>query len=74
MPSIQSGALAYAEDSMNEPNLVYDRRPRPVNFKPYTHHDYQAMNYDIKHQKYWELGKLGPDLDAPDLREKVHIH
>lgn len=55
-----------------EPNLVYDKKPRAVDFKPYTQEDYQAMNFDVKHQKeYWQLGKLGPDLNSPGLQEKV---
>lgn len=55
-----------------EPNLIYDKKPRAVEFKPYTQQDYQAMNFDVKHQKaYWQLGKLGPDLNRPDLQEKV---
>ncbi|GMH37177.1 hypothetical protein BSKO_05050 [Bryopsis sp. KO-2023] len=54
-----------------EPNLEYDKKPRQVDFKPYTQEDFRAMNYDVKAQKqYWQLGKLGPDLENPEIQEK----
>eukprot|EP00803_Ostreobium_quekettii_P010483 evm.model.scf_155.10 EVM.evm.TU.scf_155.10 scf_155:123063-125253(+) len=54
-----------------EPSLEFDRRPRPLEFAPYTQQDFWAMNYDSKRQKgYWQLGKLGPDLETQGLLEK----
>lgn len=51
------------------PRVEYDRRPRPVDFKPYTMMDYQMRNYDVKLQSgYWTLGKLGGRADEADVQ------
>lgn len=51
------------------PRVEYDRRPRPVDFKPYTVMDYQLRNYDVKLQSgYWTLGKLGGRADEADVQ------
>lgn len=49
------------------PTIEYDKRPRPVEFAPYTAKDYQEREYDSKQREYWTLGKLGgpaPDDEA----------
>ncbi|GAB4820557.1 hypothetical protein N2152v2_007603 [Parachlorella kessleri] len=54
------------------PRIEYDRRPRPVDFKPYTQKDYELADLDIKKAKgYWELGSLGPDyFEDEEWRQK----
>jgi len=51
------------------PSIEYDRRPRAVEYKPYTQQDYSSRNYDAKMQKeYWKLGTLGPQIEDEDLQ------
>ncbi|KAL0055443.1 hypothetical protein WJX82_000533 [Trebouxia sp. C0006] len=53
------------------PSIEYDRRPRAVEYKPYTQQDYSSRNYDAKMQKeYWKLGTLGPQIEDEDLQAK----
>jgi hypothetical protein len=47
-------------------DLAYSRKARPVDYTPYTERDYRALLGD----GYFELGKLGPDLDPDELAEK----
>lgn len=55
--------------STSAPSIEYDRRPRPVDYKPYTQQDYTSRNYDAKSQKeYWQLGTLGAQIDDEDLQ------
>ena len=55
--------------STSAPSIEYDRRPRPVEYKPYTQQDYASRNYDAKSQKeYWQLGTLGAQIDDEDLQ------
>ena len=55
--------------STSAPSIEYDRRPRPVDYKPYTQQDYASRNYDAKSQKeYWQLGTLGAQIDDEDLQ------
>lgn len=49
-------------------------KPRPVDFQPYDLKDYAEKEYNIKKggkAGYWELGRLGPDLETEELQAKV---
>lgn len=46
--------------------LFFSRKARPVNFEPYTLEQYRLQ----KPEKYFELGKLQPDLHRQDLVAK----
>ncbi|KAJ1455379.1 hypothetical protein M885DRAFT_617245 [Pelagophyceae sp. CCMP2097] len=46
--------------------LFFSRKARPVNFEPYTLQQYRQT----KPEKYYELGKLQPDLQRTDLVAK----
>jgi hypothetical protein len=69
-PSSQHGSpqrnlLEYDEDDMSEEaRLYYSRKPRPVQYKPYTASDYRNINVPVK------LGSLGPDLLNEELQER----
>ena len=54
------------------PSIEYDRRPRVVEYKPYTLQDYSSRNYDAKRQDYWKLGTLGPQIEDEDLQVVCH--
>lgn len=54
------------------PSIEYDRRPRAVEYKPYTLQDYSSRNYDAKRQDYWKLGTLGPQIEDEDLQVFCH--
>mmetsp|Transcript_13316 Transcript_13316/g.17788 ORF Transcript_13316/g.17788 Transcript_13316/m.17788 type:complete len:289 (-) Transcript_13316:61-927(-) len=59
------------ENLIKEPRdqLFFSRKARPVsNFKPYTLQQYRQA----KPEKYYELGKLQPDLNRSDLVAKRH--
>lgn len=52
--------------------LAYGRAPRAVDYQPYSLKDYTERNYDAKKATgYWQLGKLGPDLESSELQAKV---
>ena len=62
-------APVHTAASTSAPSIEYDRRPRPVEYKPYTQQDYASRNYDAKSQKeYWQLGTLGAQIDDEDLQ------
>ncbi|KAL6751900.1 hypothetical protein V8C86DRAFT_644112 [Haematococcus lacustris] len=51
-------------------------KPRPVDYQPYDQKDFEDKDYNVKKagKGYWELGRLGPDLETSELqakREKV---
>eukprot|EP00798_Chlamydomonas_sp_ICE-L_P010569 gene10569-12225_t len=64
--------------------IAYSRKPRPMeDFTPYdqkflvlmfmaTNQDYEDKEYNVKQKgkNYWELGKLGPDLETEELQAK----
>lgn len=50
------------------PSIEYDKRPRAVDYKPYTQQDYSSRNFDAKRQDYWKLGTLGPQIEDEDLQ------
>uniref|UniRef100_A0A7S0EK80 Uncharacterized protein n=1 Tax=Hanusia phi TaxID=3032 RepID=A0A7S0EK80_9CRYP len=50
-----------------EDQLAYSRKARPVEYRPYSEKEYKAQ-YALG--EYYELGKLGPDLDVNELNEK----
>eukprot|EP00898_Chlorokybus_atmophyticus_P001472 jgi/Chlat1/2325/Chrsp17S02606 len=54
------------ERSGGDPSLAFRKGPRMPGFEPYTLEDYQRM----RGPGYYELGKLGPDLDVDALAEK----
>ncbi|KAL3139622.1 hypothetical protein ABBQ38_003939 [Trebouxia sp. C0009 RCD-2024] len=54
------------------PSIEYDKRPRVVDYKPYTQQDYSSRNFDAKRQDYWKLGTLGPQIEDEDL-QVVHL-
>lgn len=62
------GSYARREVSYEKPEdqLAYSKAPRPVEYVPYNERDYKAQFG----QGYYELGKLGPDLDPDELGEK----
>lgn len=64
-----AAARGHTAASTSAPSIEYDRRPRPVDYKPYTQQDYASRNYDAKNQaEYWQLGTLGPQIDDEDLQ------
>ena len=54
------------------PSIEYDKRPRAVEYKPYTLQDYSSRNFDAKRQGYWKLGTLGPQIEDEDLQVLDH--
>eukprot|EP00195_Chlamydomonas_chlamydogama_P013528 CAMPEP_0202890600 /NCGR_PEP_ID=MMETSP1392-20130828/946_1 /ASSEMBLY_ACC=CAM_ASM_000868 /TAXON_ID=225041 /ORGANISM="Chlamydomonas chlamydogama, Strain SAG 11-48b" /LENGTH=647 /DNA_ID=CAMNT_0049574201 /DNA_START=144 /DNA_END=2087 /DNA_ORIENTATION=+ len=52
--------------------LPYSRKPRPVDYQPYDIKDFEDKEYNIKKagKGYWELGRLGPDLETEELQAK----
>ena len=63
-----SGSYAAGPEA-GMPSIEYDKRPRAVEYKPYTQQDYSSRNYDAKTQKeYWKLGTLGPQIEDEDLQ------
>ena len=80
MPDMQQGASLYTgahasnqHSGASMPSIEYDRRPRAVDYKPYTQQDYSSRNYDAKTQKeYWMLGTLGPQIEDEDLQVLMH--
>ncbi|KAK9823517.1 hypothetical protein WJX72_003356 [[Myrmecia] bisecta] len=63
--------MDYAAQHEPEPTIEFDRRPRTVQFKPYTAKDYQMKDYDPKHQRnYWTLGTLGAEREDEELLAK----
>ena len=75
-PAVQFAAPYQAESYAGEqgvgggmPSIEYGKRPRAVDYKPYTQQDYNSRNYDAKTQKeYWKLGTLGPQIEDEDLQ------
>lgn len=73
-PRVAQQQHAIMGDALNErlvkkprDQLFYSRKARPVsNFRPYTLDQYRL----VKSEKYYELGKLQPDLHRDDLVEK----
>jgi hypothetical protein len=59
-----------ADSAAREEGLAYSKQPRYVEYTPYTMEDFKGKPYNSKQQKYWELGKIGPDLETDELREK----
>lgn len=60
----QSADPAYEPEYSRMPTLAFDRKPRPVDFRPFTQEDFRQKNFDAKHAaKYWELGVLRPVPD-----------
>lgn len=55
------------------PSIEYDKRPRAVDYKPYTLQDYSSRNFDAKRQDYWKLGTLGPQIEDEDLQVNILI-
>lgn len=59
---------AEAEAAMSkEDQLAYSKKARPVEYVPYSGRDYKAQ---FGGDAYYELGKLGPDLDQGELAAK----
>ncbi|RHY27520.1 hypothetical protein DYB32_006721 [Aphanomyces invadans] len=50
----------------NEDQLAFSKKARPVAYEPCTLTEYRQE----KHDKYYELGKLQPDLNSSELVEK----
>uniref|UniRef100_A0A7R9YU19 Calponin-homology (CH) domain-containing protein n=1 Tax=Chlamydomonas euryale TaxID=1486919 RepID=A0A7R9YU19_9CHLO len=72
---------AYAQESCAEAasherpelkGIAYSRKPRAVDFQPYSAKDFQDKEYNIKQpgKAYWELGRLGADLESEELQSK----
>ena len=75
-PTVQFAAQQQAYElghspEASMPSIEYDKRPRAVDYKPYTLQDYSSRNFDAKRQDYWKLGTLGPQIEDEDLQ--VHI-
>lgn len=67
-------AADQGQPGANMPSIEYDRRPRAVDYKPYTQQDYSSRNYDAKTQKeYWKLGTLGPQIEDEDLQVAAQL-
>ena len=70
----QHGGPVQTPASAGAPSIEYDRRPRPVEYRPYTQQDYVSRNYDAKSQKeYWQLGTLGAQIDNEDLPVSLFV-
>ena len=74
-PSVQFAAQQQAYDfaqgpEPSMPSIEYDKRPRAVDYKPYTQQDYSSRNYDAKRQDYWKLGTLGPQIEDENLQAR----
>ena len=72
-PAVQFAAQQQAYElghnpETSVPSIEYDRRPRAVEYKPYTQQDYSSRNFDAKRQDYWKLGTLGPQIADEDLQ------
>eukprot|EP00955_Chlamydomonas_euryale_P007205 76297-Chlamydomonas_euryale.AAC.4 len=76
---------AYAQESCAEAasherpelkGIAYSRKPRAVDFQPYSAKDFQDKEYNIKQpgKAYWELGRLGADLESEELQSKVRAY
>ncbi|EKX37483.1 hypothetical protein GUITHDRAFT_116293 [Guillardia theta CCMP2712] len=69
--SVKELGDGYAKQDVNflnpDDQLAYSRKARPVEYKPYSEKEYKAQ-YALG--EYYELGKLGPDLDVNELNEK----
>ncbi|GAX80322.1 hypothetical protein CEUSTIGMA_g7760.t1 [Chlamydomonas eustigma] len=52
--------------------LPYSRKPRHVDYQPYDLKDFEDKEYNIKKEGkgYWQLGRLGPDLETEELQAK----
>eukprot|EP00798_Chlamydomonas_sp_ICE-L_P025562 gene25562-11212_t len=52
--------------------IAYSRKPRAVeDFHPYDQKDFDEKGYNKGSDKnYWELGRLGPDLETAELQAK----
>ncbi|GIL57286.1 hypothetical protein Vafri_12544 [Volvox africanus] len=67
----QSGPAQGGQNSPEREGLPYSRKPRPVDFKPYDIKDFEEKEYNVKAGRgYWQLGKLGPDLETEELQAK----
>ena len=72
-PTVQFAAQQQAYElghspEASMPSIEYDKRPRAVEYKPYTLQDYSSRNFDAKRQDYWKLGTLGPQIEDEDLQ------
>ncbi|RLO13415.1 hypothetical protein DYB28_015940 [Aphanomyces astaci] len=56
----------YSKLNTHEDQLAFSKKARPVSYEPCTLSEYRQE----KHDKYYELGKLQPDLNATELVEK----
>ena len=76
-PTVQFAAQQQAYElghspEASMPSIEYDKRPRAVDYKPYTLQDYSSRNFDAKRQDYWKLGTLGPQIEDEDLQVLGH--
>ena len=62
----EPAAAPRAVDRQDSCDLAFSKKARPVEYTPYTERDYKAL----LGEGYFELGKLGPDLDPEELAEK----
>lgn len=61
-----------AADGTPVGELAFSKKPRAVDYQPYSLKDFEEKNYDVKKAAgYWELGRLGPDLETQELQAKV---
>lgn len=72
----QQGPPGRGQEQEQEPEeregLPYSRKPRPVDFQPYSQKDFEEKEYNVKKNRgYYELGRLGPDLESEELQSKV---
>jgi hypothetical protein len=69
-PQLLQGVQA-AAGADADTDLSYSRKPRPVEFQPYSLKDLGDKNWDVKKTEgYWELGLLGPE-ETEELQAKV---
>eukprot|EP00198_Chlamydomonas_reinhardtii_P009932 XP_001699269.1 predicted protein [Chlamydomonas reinhardtii] len=65
------GGYAAQAQQQQQQQQAGGRKPRPVDFKPYDLKDFEDKQYNVKAGKgYWQLGKLGPDLETEELQAK----
>ena len=69
---LTGGSPAGCSSSSGAGDLAYSRKPRNVEYQPYSQKEFEDRNYDVKKAAgYWQLGRLGPDLETQELQAKV---
>ncbi|KAG1669298.1 hypothetical protein FOA52_014859 [Chlamydomonas sp. UWO 241] len=70
--AVGTGGPSDAREQEEREGIAYSRKPRPVDFQPYSAKDFESKDYNIKQpgKGYWELGRLGADMESEELQGK----